>query len=136
VKNGKYQIYSFIACGCKVWNTWKHDVKWWQLLEAIETTFDSCVRGFHVYQDEWMPVRGEILPYKLFISSWVLVALCTIFSVHQIFIFISYWALLCAKYLIIQCSSNFRKKNFCRVDIFTKITKIFCYENLEPYGID
>jgi len=30
---------------------------------------------------------------------------------------------------------NFRKKNFCRVDIVTKITKIFYYENLELYGI-
>jgi len=36
---------------------------------AFETTFDLYVRGFHVYQDEWMPVRGEILPYKLFIWS-------------------------------------------------------------------
>jgi len=135
VKNGKHQIYGFIARGHKVRNTWKHDIKWWPLLEAIETTFDSCVRGFHVYQDEWMPVQGEILPYKLFISSWALVALYTIFSAHQIFVFISSWALLRAKYQIIQCSSNFHKKNFRRVDIFTKITKIFCYENLEPYGI-
>jgi len=37
--------------------------------EAFETTFDSCVRGFHAYQDEWTPMRGEILPYKLFIWS-------------------------------------------------------------------
>jgi len=36
---------------------------------AFETTFDLCVRGFHVYQDEWTLVRGEILPYKLFIWS-------------------------------------------------------------------
>jgi len=53
VKNGKHQIYGFIARGHKVRNTWKHDVKWWQLLEATETTFDSCVKGFHVYQDEF-----------------------------------------------------------------------------------
>jgi len=128
VRNRKHQIYGFITHGHKVQNTWKHDVKWWQLLEAIETTFDLCVRGFHVYQDEWTLMWGEILPHKLFISSWALVALCTIFSAHQIFIFISYWVLLRAKYRIIQCSSNFR-----RVDIFTKITKIFCCKNLEPY---
>jgi len=136
MKNRKHKIYGFIARGHKVWNTWKHDIKWWQLLEAIETTFDSCVRSFYVYQDEWTLVWGEILPYKLFISSWVLVALCTIFSAHQIFVFISYWVLLHAKYWIIQCSSNFCKKNFRKVDIFTKITKIFCYENLEPYSIN
>jgi len=29
---------------------------------------------------------------------------------------------------------NFHKKNFCRADIVTKITKIFYYKNLELYG--
>jgi len=29
---------------------------------VFEASFDSCVRGFHVYQDIWMPVPGEILP--------------------------------------------------------------------------
>ena len=29
---------------------------------VFETFFDSCVRGYHVYQEEWDPVLGEILP--------------------------------------------------------------------------
>ena len=27
----------------------------------MEASVDSCVRGFHVYQDIWTPVMGEIL---------------------------------------------------------------------------
>ena len=26
-----------------------------------ETKFNTCVRGYHVYQDEWMPVLDEML---------------------------------------------------------------------------
>jgi len=29
---------------------------------VFEAFFDSCVRGFHVYQEVWTPVLGEILP--------------------------------------------------------------------------
>ena len=30
---------------------------------------------------------------------------------------------------------NFRRENFRKVSVVTKITKILYYENLEPYGI-
>ena len=26
-----------------------------------EVTFNMCVRGYHIYQDEWMPEMGETL---------------------------------------------------------------------------
>ena len=29
---------------------------------VFETFFDSCVRGYRVYQEEWDPVLGKILP--------------------------------------------------------------------------
>jgi len=29
---------------------------------VFEIFFDLCVRGYHVYQVEWTPVLGEILP--------------------------------------------------------------------------
>jgi len=29
---------------------------------VFEIFFDSCVRGYHVYQAEWTPVLDEILP--------------------------------------------------------------------------
>jgi len=31
--------------------------------------------------------------------------------------------------------TKFCKKIFCNPRVTTKITKLFCYENLEPYGI-
>ena len=31
---------------------------------AGEATVESCVRGFHVYQDVWVPVIGETLPCR------------------------------------------------------------------------
>ena len=29
---------------------------------VFKTFFDSCVRGYHVYQEEWDPVLGKTLP--------------------------------------------------------------------------
>ena len=27
----------------------------------MEVSVESCVRGFHIYQDVWIPVVGEVL---------------------------------------------------------------------------
>ena len=45
----------FPVCGHEVKNTRKHELM--AAKEGVfEENFDSCVRGYHVYQDEWMPV--------------------------------------------------------------------------------
>jgi len=109
---------------------------------AFETTFDSCVRGFHVAIPR---------PRRMDTGARWNTPLQTLYFILSV---------PCAQYQIIQCSSNFsstfclerclvyntelftahqilnfRKKNFRRVDIITKMMKIFYYENLELYGI-
>ena len=144
MKNGKHRIYSFIARGQKVWNTWKHNVQWWQLLDSLLEEplrrLDSCMRGFHVYQDHRRMDAGARWNTPLQTLHFVLsVALCTIPNYS---VLIKFSSSFCLERCLVHNTElftahqilNFRKKNFRRVDIVTKITKFFYYENLELYG--
>jgi len=100
---------------------------------AFEMTFDSCVSGFHVYQDHRRMDASARWNTPLQTLHFVLsVALCTMPNYSVLIKFSSAFCLeRCLVYNTKLFTAhqilNFRNKNFHRVDIVTKITKIWSY---------
>jgi len=148
VKNGKHWIYGFITCpwtqGAKHVETQRTvmSATGFATGRAFEMTFDLCVRGFHVYQDHRRMDAGARWNTPLQTLHFVLsIALCTILNYSVLIKFLSSFCLECClvhntELFTAHQILSFCKKNFCRVDIVMKITKIFYYENLELSGMN